>query len=106
LQNALFSVLLALRNHPDRYFIIEKMELTPFTTTIINYNSFHESRYSPYLRGSKQINGKVLEMAEMILGNLQNAIVDSTLSATAGLEVSNHAPYHVLPDHKQHFEYY
>jgi hypothetical protein len=41
LQNALFSVLLALRNDPDRYFIIERMELTSFTTTtIINYNDF------------------------------------------------------------------
>jgi chromosome segregation ATPase len=35
LQNALFSVLLALRNDPDRYFIVDRMELTPFTTTTI-----------------------------------------------------------------------
>jgi hypothetical protein len=35
LQNALFSVLLALRNQPDRYYIIDSMELTSFTTNTI-----------------------------------------------------------------------
>jgi hypothetical protein len=40
LQNALFSILLALRNQPDRYYIVDSMELTPFTTIIINYDSF------------------------------------------------------------------
>jgi len=41
LQNVLVSVIVALRNDPDRYLLIDRMELTPFTTnTIINYNSF------------------------------------------------------------------
>ena len=47
LQNALFSILLALRNHPDRYYIVDSMELTHFTTTIINYDSFLASRRPP-----------------------------------------------------------
>jgi hypothetical protein len=64
LQNALFSVLLALRNDPNRYFLIDRTELTPFTTTIINYNSFLASRRPPlYPQGDEQfISGKVLEM--------------------------------------------
>jgi chromosome segregation ATPase len=33
LQNALFSVLLALRNDPNRYFIVDRIELTPFTAS-------------------------------------------------------------------------
>jgi hypothetical protein len=88
LQNALFSVLLALRNDPNRYFLIDRTELTPFTTTIINYNSFLASRRPPlYPQGDEQfISGKVLEMAERILKNLQKGIVDSTISTAAGLE--------------------
>jgi hypothetical protein len=88
LQNALFSVLLALRNDPDRYFIVDRMELTPFTTTtIINYNSFQQPRHPSYLQGSKQfVSGRVLEMAEKILYNLQQTIVDSAISTAAGLE--------------------
>jgi hypothetical protein len=45
-----------------------------------------DSRRPPTLQRSEQFNGRVLEMAEKILGNLQNAIVDSTISAAAGLE--------------------
>jgi archaellum component FlaC len=88
LQNALFSVLLALRNDSDRYFIIDRLELTPFTTnTILNYDSFLASRNQPYLQGSKQsIDGRVLEVAEKIFYNLQKVIIDSTISKTAGLE--------------------
>ena len=85
LQNALFSILLALRNHPDRYFIIDRMELTPFTTSILKYDSFLGSRRLRILQ-SEQFGGKALEMAEKILGNLQKAIVDSTISTAAGLE--------------------
>ena len=44
LQNALFSILLALRNQPDRYYIVDSMELTHFTTTIIKYDSYLASR--------------------------------------------------------------
>jgi chromosome segregation ATPase len=41
LQSALVAVVVALRNDPDRYLLIDRMELTPFTTnTIINYDSF------------------------------------------------------------------
>ena len=41
LQDVLVSVVVALRNEPDRYLLIDRMQLTPFTTaTIINYNRF------------------------------------------------------------------
>ena len=94
LQNTLFSVLLALRNDPDRYFIVDKMELTPFTaTTIINCNSFSRSRRPPYLQGSEQlISGRVLEMAEKIHCNLQKVMIDSTISTAAGLDEGNSYP--------------
>jgi archaellum component FlaC len=89
LQNALFSILLALRNNPDRDFIVDRMELTSFTTTIINYDSFLALRRPFYLQQSEQfIGGRVLEMAEKILENLQKSIVDSTISTAAGLEIS------------------
>ena len=89
LQNALFSILLALRNNPDRDFIVDRMELTSFTTTIINYDSFLALRRPSYLQRSEQfIGGRVLEMAEKILENLQKSIVDSTISTAAGLEIS------------------
>lgn len=85
LQNAFFSILLALRNQPDRYYIVDKMELAHFTTTIIKYDSYLASRRPP---GSEQfIGGRVLEMAEKILKNLQKSIVDSTISTAAGLEI-------------------
>jgi phenylalanyl-tRNA synthetase alpha subunit len=79
LQNALFSILLALRNDPDRYYIVDSMELTHFTTTIMKYNSFLALNRPPYLQGSEQlIGGRVLEIAENIFKNLQKSIVDST----------------------------
>jgi DNA repair exonuclease SbcCD ATPase subunit len=92
LQNALFSVLLALRNNPDRYFIVDRIELTPFTTTLINYNSFLASRRPSYLQGSEQFSERVLKMGERILYNLQKSIVDSTISTAAGLEKESSYP--------------
>ena len=86
LQYALFSVLLALRKDPDRYFIVDRMELTLFTTTIINYNSFQQSRHPSCLQGSKQFSERILVMAEKMLCNLQKAMADSTISSAAGLE--------------------
>src|SRR5215204_3018342 len=88
LQNALFSVMLALRNDPDRYFIVDRMELTSFTTaTIINYNSFSRSRRPSTLQGNEQfVSGRALEMAEKILYNLEKVMVDSTISTATGLE--------------------
>jgi hypothetical protein len=99
LQNTLFSVLLALRNHPDRYLIIDRMELTSFTTTIINLDSFLASRRPPYLQESEQFSGRILEMAETILGNLQKSMVDSTISTAARLGKGslNSAAYQALP---------
>jgi hypothetical protein len=90
LQNALFSILLALRNDPDRYFIVDRMELTPFTTTtIINYDSFLAARRPPYLQGDEQfVAERVLERAEILLVNLQKNVVDNTISTAAGLEIS------------------
>jgi transposase-like protein len=69
-QNALFSILLALRNQPDRYYIVDSMELTHFTTTIIKYNSYLASRRPP---GSEQLSERLLEMAEQILKTLKKA---------------------------------
>jgi hypothetical protein len=93
LQNALFSILLALRNQPDRYYIVDSMELTHFTTTIIKYDSYLASRRPP---GSEQfISGRVLDVAEKILYNLQRGIVDSTISTAAGLEDGSSVPQFV-----------
>jgi hypothetical protein len=90
LQNALFSVLLALRKDPARYLIIDRMELTPFTTnTIINRDSF-SMRGPSY--GNEQFSVRVLEMGERILYNLQKSIVDSTISTAAGLEKESSYP--------------
>ena len=79
LQDVLVSVVVALRNDPDKYLLIDRMELTPFTTTIIvNYNSFLALRRSPYSQGDEQfVNRRVLEMAERVLYNLQKYIVES-----------------------------
>jgi hypothetical protein len=88
LQNALVSVIVALRNDPDRHLLIDRMELTPFTTnTIINYDSFLALGRPPYPQGNEHFaTGRVLEMAERILKNLQRGLVDSTISTAAGLE--------------------
>ena len=88
LQNALISIVVALRNDPDKYLLIDRMELTPFTTnTIINYNSFLALRRPPYPQGDEQfVSGRVLEMAERVLNNLQKGIVDSIISTAVGLE--------------------
>jgi hypothetical protein len=54
LQSALVSVVVALRNYPDRHLLIDRMELTPFTTTtIINYNSFLVLRRPPIAQWNK-----------------------------------------------------
>jgi DNA repair exonuclease SbcCD ATPase subunit len=100
LQNALVSVIVALRNDPDRYLLIDRMELTPFTTnTIINYNSFLALRRSPYLQQETE---RVLKMAENILYNLQKGIVDSTIATAAGLEKDSSFPTTdpTLPNHQ------
>jgi hypothetical protein len=99
LQNALFSVLLALRNDPDRYLIIDRMELTSFATaTIINYNSFSRSR-GPSRLHEQFVSGRVLGVAEKILYNLRKNIVDSSISTAAGLEEGSSYPaaYQALP---------
>jgi hypothetical protein len=73
------------------------MELTPFTATILNYNSFLGSRRPP---GSEQfIGGRVLEIAEKIFCNLQKVMIDSTISAAAGLKEGSSYPaaYQALP---------
>jgi hypothetical protein len=90
LQNALVYVIVALRNEPDRYLLIDRMELTPFTTnTIIDYNSFLALRRPPIPQRNEQfVNARVLEMAEKILKNLQKSLVDSTISTAARLELS------------------
>ena len=81
MQNALVSVIVALRNDPNRYLLIDRMELTPFTTnTIVNYNSFLALRRVPSypLEGEQFVNGRVLDKAEKVLHDLQKCIVDST----------------------------
>jgi hypothetical protein len=92
LQNVLFSVMLALRNDPDRYSIVDRIELTPYTTTILNYNSFLGSRRPLCPQGSRQFSERVLDVAEKILYNLQKGIVDSTISTAAGLEDGSSYP--------------
>ena len=56
----------------------------------IHYNEFLALRRSPYLQVNEQfVSGRVLEMAERVLNNLQKGkkgIVDSTISTAAGLE--------------------
>ena len=100
LQNALFSILLALRNQPDRYYIVDSVELTPFTTTIINCDSFLAFRRPSYLQRSEQLfSGRILEVAERIFCNLQKGVVDSTISTAAGLDEGSSDPsvYQALP---------
>jgi uncharacterized protein (DUF3084 family) len=67
LQNALVSVIVALRNDPDRHLLIDRMELIPFTTnTIINYHSFLAlRRVPPYLqqRNEEFVSERVQEMS-------------------------------------------
>src|SRR5215207_3652720 len=107
LQNALISVVVALRNDPDRYFLIDRMQLTTFTTTtIINYNSFLALRRPPCPQGDELfVSGRVLEMAERVLNNLQKGIVDNTISTAAGLEKGSSysapqaLPYYQSPLH-------
>ena len=97
MQNALFSILLALRNQPDRYYIVDSMELTHFTTTIIKYDSYLASRRPS---GSEQfISGRMLEIAERIFRNLQKNMVDNTISIAAELEdgMSHATGYLSLP---------
>jgi hypothetical protein len=62
------------------------MELTPFTTTILNYNSSLSSAGPSNLQGSEQFSGRILEMAAKIFYNLRKFIIDSTVSTAAGLE--------------------
>jgi hypothetical protein len=85
------------------------MQVTPFTTnTTINYNSFLGSRRPPHPQGDEQFaGGRVLEMAERVLNNLQKGIVDSTISIAAGLEdgSSYSAPYQALPYYDQSTSY-
>jgi hypothetical protein len=104
LQNALFSVLLALRNHPDRYFIIDRMELTRLTIhTITDYDSFQDSRHLPYLQGSEKIvHEMALEMAEKIFCNLQKIMTDSSISIASESEEgsSYREAYRALPYHE------
>ena len=104
LQHALVSVIVALRNDPDRHLLVDRMELTPFTTnTIINYNSFLALRRPSRLQGNEQfVSERVLEMSERILFNLQKNIVDSTISTAAELEEgsSYSASYQALPYYK------
>jgi hypothetical protein len=104
LQNALSSVIVALRNDPDRYLLIDRMELTPFTTTtIINYNSFLALRRPPHPQGAEQfVSGRVLKMAERVLYNLQKCIVDDTISTAAGLEKGSSFPtaHPALPNYQ------
>src|SRR5215207_1353297 len=97
LQNALVSIIVALRNYPDRHLLIDRMELTPFSTnTIVDYNSFLALRRPPCLQENEQfVSERVLEMAERILYNLQKGIVDSTTSTAAGLE--KESSFHTTP---------
>jgi hypothetical protein len=109
LQNALSSIIVALRNDPDRHLLIDTMELTPFTTnTIINYNSFLALTRPSCPQGDEQfVSERVLEMAERVLNNLQKCVVDNIISTAAGLEKDSSysattyqaLPYYESPSH-------
>jgi hypothetical protein len=58
----------------------------------MTHGSFLASRRPPYLQGSEQFSGRILEMGERILYNLQKGIVDSTISTAVGLEVGSSYP--------------
>lgn len=80
LENALVSVIIALRNNPDRNFLIEKM---PVTTTIL-YGPLEAIRKHIFeQRNGSSIKEKVLQSAVDIFGK---HVVDSTISTTVGLE--------------------
>ena len=105
LQNALVSIIVALRHDPDRYLLIDRMELTPFTTnTIINYNSSLALRRPQYPQQENEqfVSERVIKMAEKILYNLQKGIVDSTIATAAGLEKDSSFPTTdpTLPNHQ------
>jgi len=68
--------------------------------SIVTLISFLALRRPPCLQGDEQfVSGRVLEMAERILGNLQKGIVDSTISSAAELEngSSYFTAYQALP---------
>src|ERR687895_115278 len=73
LEAVLASVIGALRDDPDRYLLIDRMQLTPFANdTIINYSSFLESRGPSRPQGDEQfVRERVLEAGQRILDNLQ-----------------------------------
>jgi hypothetical protein len=101
LESALASVVGALQDDPDRYILIDRMQLTPFTNnTIINYSSFLESRRPSRPQGDEQfVRERTLEKAARILDNLQKGVVDNIISTAAGLEKggSNPTAYQSLP---------
>jgi hypothetical protein len=97
----LTSVVAALRDNPDRYLLIDKMQLAPFTNnTVINYSAFLESRRPSRSEGDEQfVRERVLETAHRTFENLQKNIVDNIISAAAGLENGGSYPaaYQALP---------
>jgi hypothetical protein len=94
LQKVLASVVAALRDNPDRYLLIDKMQLAPFANkTIINYSSFLESQRPSRPEGDEQfVRERVLKTAERTFENLQKNIVDNIISAAAGLEIGGSYP--------------
>jgi hypothetical protein len=80
LENALVSLIIALRNNTDRNFLIEKM---PVTTTIL-YGPLEAIRKHIFEQGNgPSIKEKVLQSAVDIFGK---HVVDSTISTAVGLE--------------------
>lgn len=80
LENALVSLIIALRNNPDRNFLIEKMPVTP---TIL-YGPLEAIRKHIFEQGNgPSIKEKVLQSAVDIFGK---HVVDSTISTAVGLE--------------------
>ena len=104
LEAVLASVIGALRDDPDRYLLIDRMQLTPFTNnTVINYSSFLESQRPSRPQGDEQfVRERVVETAKRVLDNLQKNIVDNIISTASGLEKggSYSAAYQSLPYYK------
>lgn len=98
LENVLVSLVGALRNDPDRYLLLDRMELT-FSTPKTNYNSNVASGQAPYPPRYEQfVRDRVLDTAEKMLNNLLQEIVEDIISTAAGvMQESPHYSSQALP---------
>jgi hypothetical protein len=96
LEYVLVSVIEALRENPDRYFLIDKIP----TMAILNHNPLGPIQSTFYQGNYQFVKEKVLDLADKIFHNLQKSIVDSALSTARRLEKGN--PQSHLPRYLSH----